>query len=70
MNLEHLIAEEGTHSDHGEKDYDGAKDGLCWGDAHDFLREIETIDSYVQCGENLILALGLFGFVGHGRKAK
>ena len=72
VSLQYLIAgEKETHPDHGKENGDGAKGGLCWGDARDLLREIETVDGDVQCGENPVPgALRWLGFVGHGQNAR
>jgi len=43
-----MAKEEKTHLDHGEKDANGAKSGLGWCDAREFLREIEGVDGHVQ----------------------
>ena len=68
--MDPITGKERTHPDHGEKDGDGTKGGLRWGDARDLLREIEGIDCHVQCREDSALALRSLGFVGHGQNAR
>jgi len=48
MNLGHLIAEEETHLDQREEGAGGTKNGLCWGDVRDLLREIQSFDGDIQ----------------------
>ena len=67
MSPEHLIAKrKGAHPDHGEKDGDGAEDGVYWCGARGLLRDVEAIDGHIQGGDNPAPTLLSLGFVCHG----
>ena len=70
MSLEHLIVGEETHLDHRKQDVDGAKNGRCWCDARDLLREIDGIDGRVQQGDSVLPLLWSLGRGGHGRNSR
>ena len=55
MNREGLTAEgKETYSDHCEKDTDGTKNRLCWGDTGDLLCKVGSLDSHTQRGESAV----------------
>ena len=45
--LKHLFAEVETHPNHREQDIDGDKNGLCWCDAREILREVDGFDGHI-----------------------
>jgi hypothetical protein len=55
-----------TDPDHCEENADGAKNGLGWCVARDFLREIEDFDEAVQRRDDALPFLGLLGLGFHG----
>ena len=57
--------QEETNPNHGEEDTDGAKDGLCWGDARDLLGKIESFDGRVQHREGTIAPFLSLGVCSH-----
>ena len=68
--LKYLIASgKGAHPDHGEKESDGAEDGVYWCGARGLLGDVQAIDGHVQCGDSLAALLSLW-FVCHGRDAR
>ena len=67
VTLEYLIVKgKGAHSDYGEENGHGAKDGVYWCGARGLLRDAQAIDGRIQCGDNPTPILLSLGVVGHG----
>ena len=56
-----------THPYHYEENTDGAKNGLSWCVARDFLHETEDFDETIQRRDDALLFLGLLGLGFHSR---